>query len=56
LGVNDPMFQSRVLGNFPDSDANSLIPINLLDLASTEERRQLIPMGLPAYGHDIRDG
>lgn len=52
-GVDSPMFQSRVLGNFPDSDANSLIPLNLIDLAATEERRGLVPMGTPAYGHDI---
>lgn len=56
-GEDTPMFQSRVLGNFPDSDSNTLIPLNLLDLASTEERRDLIPMGEPAYGHDIaREG
>jgi phage terminase large subunit len=52
-GVDSPMFQSRVLGEFPDSDANTLIPLNLIDLASTEERRELIPKGPPAYGHDI---
>ena len=52
-GEDTPMFQSRVLGNFPDADTNTLIPINLLDLASTEERSLLIPKGSPAYGHDI---
>ena len=56
-GEDTPMFQSRVLGNFPDSDANTLIPLNLLDLASTDERRDLVPKGAPAYGHDIaREG
>jgi phage terminase large subunit len=52
-GEDSPMFQSRVLGNFPDSDANTLIPLNLIDLASTDERRDLVPKGAPAYGHDI---
>lgn len=52
-GVNSPMFQSRVLGNFPEQDANTLIPLNWIDLASTEERKEIVPLGRAAYGHDI---
>src|SRR3954470_5768890 len=52
-GIDSPMFQSRVLGNFPDRDARTLIPLNLLDNASMDERRDLIAKGPPAYGHDI---
>ena len=52
-GVDTPMFQSRVLGNFPEQDANTLIPLNWIDAASTEERRELVPKGRAAYGHDI---
>jgi phage terminase large subunit len=39
-GVNSPMFQARVLGNFPTAEANTLIPLNLIELAATEERRE----------------
>lgn len=52
-GEDSPMFQSRVLGNFPEQDKNTLIPLNWLDLASTEERREMVPKGRAAYGHDI---
>jgi hypothetical protein len=52
-GADSPMFKSRVLGEFPDEDTNTLIPLNLIDLACTEERKLLIPKGAPAYGHDI---
>lgn len=52
-GIESPMFKSRVLGEFPDEDANTLIPLNMIDLASSEERRLLIPKGKPVYGHDI---
>lgn len=56
-GEDSPMFQSRVLGNFPDSDANTLIPLNLIDMASMDERGLFISKGAPAYGHDIaREG
>lgn len=52
-GDDSPMFQSRVLGNFPEQDANTLIPLNWLDAASTEERAELVEMGRAQYGHDI---
>lgn len=52
-GEDSPMFQSRVLGNFPEQDANTLIPLNWIDLASTDERRDAVPKGRTQYGHDI---
>jgi phage terminase large subunit len=52
-GKDSPMFQSRVLGEFPEQDKNTLIPLNWLDAASTEERRELTQKGAAAYGHDI---
>jgi len=52
-GEDTPMFQSRVLGEFPEQDKNTLIPLNWLDAASTEERKELIQKGKTAYGHDI---
>lgn len=52
-GEDSPMFQSRVLGNFPEQDKNTLIPLNWLDAASTEERAELVPKGRAQYGHDI---
>ncbi len=52
-GEDSPMFQSRVLGNFPEQDQNTLIPLNWLDAASTEERSEIVPKGKVQYGHDI---
>jgi len=52
-GEDTPMFQSRVLGQFPEQDENTLIPLNWLDAASTDERKELISKGRVAYGHDI---
>lgn len=37
-GVESPDFQSRVLGQFPDSESNTIIPVNLIEAATTEER------------------
>lgn len=38
-GIESPDFQSRVLGNFPSAEANTIIPVNLIEAAMTEERR-----------------
>lgn len=37
-GIESPMFQARVLGNFPTAEANTLIPLNLIEAAATPER------------------
>lgn len=52
-GEDTPMFKSRVLGEFPEQDANTLIPLNWLDSASTDERKELVEQGRAQYGHDI---
>lgn len=41
-GVDSPMFQARVLGNFPSQSANTVIPLNALEQACTEEHRAKI--------------
>lgn len=41
-GIDSPMFQARVLGNFPSQSSNTVIPLNLLEIASSEEHRELI--------------
>lgn len=41
-GVDSPMFQARVLGNFPSQSANTVIPLNALELAATDEHREKI--------------
>ena len=52
-GEDSPMFQSRVLGNFPEQDANTLIPLSWIEAATTDERREQVKKGKVAYGHDI---
>ena len=39
-GIDSPMFQARVLGNFPSQSANTVIPLNALELAATDEQRE----------------
>lgn len=39
-GVDSPMFQARVLGNFPSQSANTIIPLNYIELAATDEQRE----------------
>lgn len=39
-GVDSPMFQARVLGNFPSDTANTVIPLNYIELAMEEETRE----------------
>jgi phage terminase large subunit len=41
-GIDSPMFQARVLGNFPSQSSNTVIPLNLLEIASSDEHRELI--------------
>lgn len=38
-GVESPMFQARCLGNFGTAESNTLIPLNLIEDASTPERK-----------------
>lgn len=37
-GVDSPMFQARVLGNFPSQSVNTIIPLNYIELAYEKER------------------
>lgn len=37
-GIDSPMFQARVLGNFPSQSVNTIIPLNYLELAYEKER------------------
>lgn len=41
-GEDSPMFQARVLGNFPEQGDKSIFPINWLDAACTAEREQFV--------------
>lgn len=38
-GIDSPMFQARVLGNFPSESTNTVIPLNYLELACEKEHR-----------------
>lgn len=37
-GIDSPMFQARVLGNFPSQSVNTIIPLNYIELAYEKER------------------
>ena len=39
-GIDSPMFQARVLGNFPSQSVNTVIPLNYLELAYEPEFRE----------------
>lgn len=39
-GVDTPMFQARCLGQFPSAEADTLIPLNVIEEAATDERRE----------------
>jgi len=39
-GIDSPMFQARVLGNFPSESVNTIIPLNYLELAYEKEHRE----------------
>lgn len=39
-GIDSPMFQARVLGNFPSQSVNTVIPLNYLELAYEKEHRE----------------
>jgi len=41
-GVETPMFQSRVLGQFPTAEANTLIPLNMVEAATSDERLEFL--------------
>lgn len=41
-GVDSPMFQARVLGNFPSDSVNTVIPLNYIELASEDEHIEKI--------------
>ena len=51
-GIDSPMFQARVLGNFPSQSSNTVIPLNYIELASSEEVRDK----LEAKGGPLRIG
>ena len=39
-GIDSPMFQARVLGNFPSESTNTIIPLNYIELAYEKEHRK----------------
>lgn len=41
-GIETPMFQSRVLGQFPSSEVNSLIPLHYIEAAMQPERKEAL--------------
>lgn len=41
------------MGNFPEQDTNTLIPLSWIEAATTDERRELVKKGRVAYGHDV---
>lgn len=41
-GVESPLFQARCLGQFPDAEINTLIPLNLIEAATTPERKRAL--------------
>lgn len=51
-GVDSPMFQARVLGNFPSESVNTVIPLNYLELACEPEHIKKIK----ERGGDLRLG
>ncbi len=51
-GIDSPMFQARVLGNFPSQSVNTIIPLNYLELAYEKERVEKIK----AKGGPLRIG
>lgn len=45
-GVDSPLFQARVLGKFPSAEANTLIPLDVIETATTDERyEELVEKG-----------
>lgn len=51
-GIDSPMFQARVLGNFPSQSVNTIIPLNYIELAYEKERIEK----LKAKGGPLRLG
>lgn len=51
-GTDSPMFQARVLGNFPSQSVNTVIPLNYIELAYEKEHREK----LKKKGGDLRLG
>lgn len=46
-GINNPVFQARVLGEFPSAESNTLIPLHHLEAATSPERHaKLKKLGL----------
>lgn len=41
-GIDSPMFQARVLGNFPSQSSNTVIPLAPVELAATPEHNEKI--------------
>ncbi len=52
-GVDSPMFQARCLGNFPSAEVNTLIPLNVIEMAATPERKKALKAGDPFTGVDV---
>jgi phage terminase large subunit len=51
-GVDSPIVQARVFGQFPSAEDNTLIPLNYIELAAEPERRASLKMGAKYIGCD----
>lgn len=52
-GIDSPMFQSRVLGNFPTQEAQTVIPLDEIEAATYPERYGEVEEGQPEIGVDV---
>ena len=52
-GIDSPMFQARCLGNFPSAEVNTLIPLNVIEMSATPERKKALKPGDPYLGVDV---
>lgn len=52
-GIESPMFQARVLGEFPSAEENTLIPLNFIEAAAEPERRLMLDAGKGFVGVDV---
>lgn len=52
-GVDSPMFASRVLGNFPSQEFNTVIPLDRIEAAIEPERAKEVKKGDMQVGVDV---
>ncbi|MFD4554423.1 hypothetical protein ACFWP5_08845 [Streptomyces sp. NPDC058469] len=52
-GIGTPLWDARVEGEFPCTSMSSLIPLNLVEAAMTEERHNEVAVGSSCFGIDV---